>query len=837
MAYLTSHSAKCLSQHTSISNRSMQIGASIAVLAIAMLSASVAVAQDAPASSGTGVPRASGQGKGGSPAGGGPVAMPQDTPSQARTAVAPSASGAPSAAEADTRGTALGDIVVTARRISERLQDIPGSVAAVGADQVARFHSLDDLQSAVSGVTFKSFGPITVVGIRGFGNRSNTQGPNNAVGIFQDGVFIAPFLNALDSRIDVARIEVAKGPQSTLYGRSTYAGAINIVSSDPTDSLSGYVDAGVGGSSAHGEGLWHVRAVLSGPLTDRLAVRAFYLHEQRDGYTYDPSTGIRGYGYDRDAGRIKIKWAPTDNLLIRLTGTIMHDDAPRGEVHSNTIAVPALGGHTLFGNPTIIPSFRTGPDIWATNFIRQLPGEVHGEEGTADVRWHTPIGELASLTDYQHSSTFFSTTEPSSLNDVSTPTPTDEKRFSQELRLSGKKNGFSYLAGLYYLYTDFNFGNAGKTLDLSAPFAQFFPGSLQYDIAGVSEILQPSLTKTKAYAGFVQGGYDITDRLNLTVGVRQSRDDVSGTTSFNILLRSGFVVTALPTTYRSKEFNATTGDANLSYKIAPDVLMYASYSRGDAPGGFNNGTAAGISYTPQKVTAYEVGLKSELFDKHIRLNVALFDNEYKNLQFFQAITIGGAAQQVTLNAAGARGRGVDLDSTFVLSSNFRVGLQYTYQTSKITSYNIPAPPAPQVSFLGVPLVRSPKQSLNGSLTYSQDVGHGKLQLVAEESYSSSYTNDYQGVAAGTPYPAGPGLPGETRGVTTTQVLALLRTPGYAVTNLNASYAFGHWDVSGYVRNLLNHQYIVAAATTDAFTYPLLTPGEPRTFEVSLKYSF
>ena len=109
--------------------------------------------------------------------------------------------------------------------------------------------------------------------------------------------------------------------------------------------------------------------------------------------------------------------------------------------------MPPLGGHTLFGNPTIVPQFRTGPDIWATNLIRQLPGQVHGEEGTADVRWQTPIGELASLTDYQHSSTFFSTTEPSSLNDVSTPTPTDEKRFSQELRLSGKKGRINYLAG------------------------------------------------------------------------------------------------------------------------------------------------------------------------------------------------------------------------------------------------------------------------------------------------------------------------------------------------------------------------------------------------------
>ena len=816
----------------------MQLCSSLSAAAMAVGLAAGASAQIATPSAGSGAPGSYQQDTGGSPAGGAPAAQPQDTVSaHGQSPAAPSAAGAPSAPEADARSAALGDIVVTARRVSERLQDIPASVAAVGADQVAQFHSLDDLQSAVSGVTFKSFGPIAVVGIRGFGNRSNTQGPNNAVGIYQDGVFIAPFLNSLDSRIDVARIEVAKGPQSTLYGRSSYAGAINIVSSDPTTDLSGYVEAGVGGSAADGEGLWHVRAALSVPLTDTLSIRGFYLHEQRDGYTYDLNTGIRGYGYDRDAGRIKIKWTPTDNLTVRLTGTIMRDDAPRGEVHTDNIAVPPLGGHTLFGNPTITPVFQTGPDIWATNLIRQLPGQVHGQEGTADIRWQTPIGELASLTDYTHSSTFFSTTEPSTLNDVSTPTPTDEVRFSQELRLSGKQGRFSYLAGLYYLHTDFNFGNAGSTLDRNAPFAIFYPGSLQYDLSGLSEILQPSRTLTDNFAAFAQAGYDFTDQLNLTVGIRQSRDDVRGTTEFDLLLRNGFVVTPLPTTYRQRQFNATTGNANLSYKVRPGLLAYASYSRGDAPGGFNNGTAAAYIYNPQTVDAYEVGLKSELFNDKVRFNLALFDNEYHSLQFFQAIVLGGANQQVTLNAAGARGRGIDLDSTVILTDNFRLGVQYTYQTSKITAYNIPAAPAPQVSFLGVPLVRSPEHAFNGSITYSRDVGRGKLQLVAEESYSSSYTNDYQGVGPGIPYPAGPGRPGLVPGVTTGQVLGLFRTPGYAVTNLNGSYTFGHYEVSAYVRNLFNHQYIVATASTDAFTYALETPGEPRTYEFSLKYSF
>lgn len=751
-------------------------------------------------------------------------------PSVALAQTAPSAS-APAAGEDDSK---LGDIVVTARRVSERLQDIPASVSSIGDAQMARSSSLDNLQSAVSGLTFKSFGPIPAVGIRGFGNRANTQGPNSTVGIFQDGVFIAPFLSALTSRTDVERVEVAKGPQSTLYGRSSYAGAINIVTNDPTNILSGYIDAGVGGSSSHGEFLWHVRGAISGPISDTLSARVFLLREKRDGYTYDPVSGNRGYGYDRQIGRVKFVWKPSDDLKVSLAGTLMHDNAPRGDVSSGTL-LPPLGQRALSGSPLIVPTYLRGPDIWRTTLNREQLGQVHGQQATLDIRYQTGIGELAFLTDYAHSDTnILSTADASSLNVADIYTVTDEKRFSQEIRLAGHADRLSYIAGLYYLHTDFKFGKPGATVDTSAPFLRVYPGSTLYDLAGAQAVYTPFDTKTTAYAAFAQLGYDITDQLNLTVGLRQSRDELSGYTLAATLLRSGVLVTTVPRTDRESNFDATTGNANLSYKIAPGSLVYASYSRGNAPGGFNSGGAANIKFAPQNVDAFELGLKSEMFDHRVRFNAALFANNYTNLQFFQAVLINGVNTQVTLNAAKARGRGIDLDLSAAVSSDIRLGVQYTYQNSKITDYIIPAAPSPQVSFVDVPLVRSPKHSLNGSATYTHTYGNVRFQFTAEESYTSSYVNDYTGVPAGTAYP---GRPGVAAGVTTTQVLALFPTPGYATTNINASLKFGDWEVSGYVRNLFNHQYIVLASGTDPFSYPTEVPGEPRTFELSLKRSF
>ncbi|QYE37113.1 TonB-dependent receptor (plasmid) [Polymorphobacter sp. PAMC 29334] len=737
----------------------------------------------------------------------------------------------------------LSDIIVTARRVQERLQDIPASVSAVTGEQVATMNSLADIQALVSGVTFKTFGPIPTVGIRGFGNRTQAgNAVNSTVGIFQDGVFIAPPLVALSSRIDTGRIEVAKGPQSTLYGRSSFTGAINIVSNDPAKEFSGYLDAGYGGSSVHSEQLWHVQGAVSVPLTDALSVRFFGLREKRDGYVYDSLTGNRGGGYNRTIGRVKVLWEPSDSFTARLTGTLIDDNLPLGLTHSGRNS-PPLGQNNLFGdplNPAVRTALQFGPTVWDAIYVNPQSAKTTGQEVTLDLRIKTPVGELASLTDYQHSHQDILTgLDLTRLAYARGDTLFDERRVSQEFRLTNKIGRVTYLAGLYYLHVEARQGG-GEALDPNHAFANFGPGSAFFDglvipHVPINALFQPIYTKTDAYAAFGQIGFDITDALNLTVGLRQSRDELSGPTGSFLRTAAGGLIPAQPTTQRRGNFDATTGTANLSYKIAPDVIAYGSYSRGNSPGGLNVGGAALINYRPQSVDAFELGIKSQLLNRHLQLNAALFDNEYKNLQITQNVFINSALTPLVTNAGNARGRGIDIDALAVLSSNFRLGVQYTYAESKITRYNLPAAPAPQVDFTGVALVRSPKNTANGTITFTAPVGAGKFLLTAEESYTSSYNNDYQGVPAGTAYPGIPGV--IAPGVTTAQVLALYRTPGYAVTNLNASYTWKNWQVSGFVRNLFNHQYIAGILAFDTVTYPQELPGEPRTFEGSVKFSF
>jgi len=197
------------------------------------------------------------------------LAIPGVAQAQAAGAAAPKASPPADTASANT----ISDLVVTARRVEERMQDIPASVAAISGSDVARMTSMADVQSLVSGVTFQTFGPIPAIGIRGFGNRTQAGNPSNsAVGIFEDGVFVAPALSSIITRSDTERVEIAKGPQSTLYGRSSFAGAFNIATADPAKQLSGYVDAGYGASSVGGGQSWRVQGAVSIPLSDTFSV-------------------------------------------------------------------------------------------------------------------------------------------------------------------------------------------------------------------------------------------------------------------------------------------------------------------------------------------------------------------------------------------------------------------------------------------------------------------------------------------------------------------------------------------------------------------------------------
>lgn len=772
--------------------------------------------------------------------------------------------GAPCVAQAAENSTvAIEEVVVTARRVEERLQDIPASVSAVTGDQLAQVKSLSDIQGMVPGLVFKSYGAIPTISLRGYGNRPQLFGGNTSVGIYEDGVFLSSYMVGLSTALDVARIEVAKGPQSTLYGRSSLAGAINVVTPDPSQTAEGFAEVGFGGASGgSGEDLWHAKLVLSGPLTDTLSGRLAIVRAQREGFMYDPVTRFRGMGYDRTGVRLKLMWEPSQDLKVRLGVSVVHDDAPRGEAITDRV-IPPLGNSpgttpsplNLAANTAILASF-TGRPVWQAKFDVEQVGKINGQDATLDIRYNTPWGEFASLSNYQHVKGALRSTADTVANSGDVYLLTDEERFSQEFRLSGKSGALSYTVGGYYLWSNFNNGNYGATVDRASPLLVVKPGSALFDLLGVASNLAPSETETKAIAAFVQGGYDVTDKLNITVGLRESQDKIVGDAANYFVMRTGALVTRLAPLTRRAKFDALTGSAIASYKVMPGVLLYASFARGDSPGGLQGATVVSVpaslqNFKPQKVDAFEVGMKSQFLDRRLQLNVALFDNEYKNLQLVRSVAVplpppapAGAttAQQLTVNAGDSYGRGVDGDVIFVLDSHWRASASYTYTESKITDYTINPNDPVQIDLTGVPLYRAPKHTASASITYRTDVGDGDLSVTLDGNYTSSYINDTGGFIRGTAYPGRPagaitGQPAVPAGVTTSQVIFLGRTKGYGLLNLSGSYTLGPWQVSAYVRNLLNNDYVGTALSSDPGTRVNGVAGEPRTYEVSLRRSF
>jgi len=754
----------------------------------------------------------------------------------------------------------LEEVLVTARRVEERLQDVPAVVTSVSGERLEEVKSLQDIQGLVPGLIFQTFGSTPLVGMRGQGNR---LGPNNILGIYEDGVFLAAPMVTLSTSLDVARVEVAKGPQSTLYGRATLAGAINVVSNDPTKDRQNSFEVAGGGSDAGGEQSWRSKLVLSGPLTDSLSGRLVAVRAERDGYVYDPVTKLRAMGYDRKAVKGKLLWEPTAKLAVRLSALWVNDNAPRGETFT-TLTLPPLGWNinmadtSAAAKPLVDAARVFGDTVWQSHFVRPQRADIDGLSGTLDVRYQTPIGELAYLGSATHSKVFTtSTVDMTSLGVADVQATTRESRYSHELRLTGKTGRFSYLTGLYYLYASSATGTPDGDIDLSVPSIAFFYGSANYDLPSITAInpavsrngqYLPSQTKTRATAVFGQLGYDATDKLNFTIGARNGKDTFYGKTAAYLTTQTGVLTTLLAPFYRSADFTATTGSAVASYKITPDIMTYFSYARGNSPGGLNGGAsqaAASTPFDPQDVDAYELGLKSQWFDRRLQVNVALYDSKYKNLQLLQnrAIPVPGGApgqtilQTVTTNAAESHARGMDLDAQVVLSSHWMLGLGYTYLDSKIDKYNVPAPSAGNLQpldFTGAQIVRTPENTGNLSATYTTRVGPGDLRLTAEAAFSSWYTNEYVGASPGTAYPGRPGVPA---GVTTSQVLWLVPTAGYTTFNLNGSYKFGPWQLTGIVRNVANKQYIASAAANLVFQVPNTVPGEPRTWELGLRRSF
>jgi len=759
---------------------------------------------------------------------------------------------APPAATSSTVAGAEGPtILVTAsRRRDENVQDVPIALSVVSGEALERRgdYTLLQIQQQVPSLQVFSFNPRnTNVNIRGLGSNLSltNDGLENGVGFYIDNVYYGRVGLSQFDLVDLDRIEVLRGPQGTLFGKNTTSGVINITSRAPsfTPELSAEVSYG-------NYDYVQLRASASGALVpDLVAVRVSGALTDRDGFLYNTTTDTDAQDYYNASVRGQLLITPSDDLQIKLIGdyskqkqkfalTVFvdhHETYENGATIANNFLVRAarFPSYTL---PAFDPFAREGE----ADGHYQANMEGYGVSGQVD--WNLGGAKLTSITAYRWWDWYPANDgDGTSLPIVTVAQQQNfQRQFSQEVRLASTGNGpLSYVVGAYYFwqtvrgYGSFGYGSAAALWNV--PGVDQVAANAALDGFTAASYSEPI---TKSLAGFGQVDWKITDSLTLTAGLRYTHEkkkgvfeqwwtggnDLSGLTAQQAAIANALRTQFNPVTNYSTSFsdNSLGGLASLAWKVTPDVLLYASYSRGNKSGGLNlTSLPTGVSpdVAPEKVDNFEAGFKSQFLDRRLTFNGALYWTEITDYQ----TTITELNQdtvtyrQYITNIPKVRSRGVEADLSFAASDNFSVFGSLAYTDAKYVEYTN----APQAverlnissvqDLSGEPLPGVPKFTYSVGGEGRAPLGGGvQLYANADWSHRSSFN-------------------------TSASNSAWAQVPGYGVANARIGLRSDDrlWDVSIWAKNLFDKDYFttLSAANTGAVTGQL---GDPRTYGVTLR---
>lgn len=542
--------------------------------------------------------------------------------------------------------SALDEIIVTAQKRVESLQDVPVSVSAFSGDALAR-HQIrghEDLAANVPNMhTNAAVGEGSpIFSLRGISMSDFSLAQNGPVAVYADQVFRGNFALMGIAFFDLARVEVLKGPQGTLYGKNTTGGAINLVSQVPEFFNEAYFSAGISNYNHR-----QVEGAGQVALSDTIAARVAFTYEQADGWQKNKAPGAPdASSTDHYGVRASIRYQPSDTFDFILRASASSQQPWNYGVAS--IPGPSGAGGTLYP----IGDFRKGLDRHEINTpdIYRRRARQKSISATADWRFHDSL-TLTSITAWD---------EGTLLNiEDGDGTPLRAgyaeyfgrtKQFSQDFRLTSDLNHpLNFILGAYYSvekiynYTDLRFGsdidvNGDGVLDYTDCMEYYFPA------CEFGNEFDQEKTSFALYADF---NYELTDRLTLRTGIRYTKDegdlknfkaqyrDVHGVPFYNAI--PGNAVDLNATTKRSFDDDEFSGKLGIDYAISDDIMVYASYSRGYRGSAFSGQAFfAPEELTvadPETVDAFEVGFKSELFGRSLRANGAVFWYGYKDQQY------------------------------------------------------------------------------------------------------------------------------------------------------------------------------------------------------------
>jgi iron complex outermembrane receptor protein len=634
------------------------------------------------------------------------VATPAAIATPAAAAEAAEAAAAPAG---DPPAAAVEELVVTAQKRTESIQDVPLSIVAASEKQMEAkgVQSVVGLTRMVPNLRFDSIAQVSgiAVRIRGFGASSNTA-IDPSVAPYIDGVYIPRPGAILSSFLDVESVEVLRGPQGTLFGRNATVGAVSLRTFAP--STSGFA-ARLAGQAANynsyqGEGMVNV------PVTQDFAVRLAALANTTDGFIKNRLDG-KTYGANETVeGRLSAKWTPTDAITWIGRVDYAHssgDGVLINQVDTSTATAPQLAAYTarLGGNPTTLsfpPSFHTNQKFDNLNLSDRQWGVA------SDLSWRFAgdytLRLIDSYRDWKNQQSdgdvVFTT-----LDLLNRDASFASKAQSHELQLISPKGAFldgklDFVAGLYYFDEDYDIT---ERFNLGSQYCSFVIGAAAPSLVGAcnafpkvgaaNQVFQQS---AKSYAGYLQATYAVLPSLDLIVGARGTHDEKTGSFLETLTNPTAAPVRAAENTPNLK-FTDTQPNwrASLNWKITPDVLAFLTYSTGYKSGGLNS--AGGAQALGQKrlfesetSTDWEGGFKSTWLDRRLLVNVTAYRTDLDN---FQDRSFDGVSFLIR-NAGSVRAQGVELEGQFRPEQHTSVDFGFAYLDSKFTdNKNAPGLPA------------------------------------------------------------------------------------------------------------------------------------------------
>lgn len=713
----------------------------------------------------------------------------------------------------------LEEIVVTAQKREERLQDVPLSVSAMSAEELeaSGITRLDDIARYTPGLFFETIGIARPqVYIRGIGSAAFDAGSDPSIAIFVDEVYVARFTGLMFDLYDLERIEVLKGPQGTLFGRNAAGGAIHVVTRGPTSEPTGTFAAEVGNYD------WRtLRAGLSGPLgSDKLLYRVSTGIKESEGYILNTSSGERHQDEGSVGLRAQLKYLPSDHFDALLTVEHGRDDI-------GMLAEQNVTDNVLFRPPGDLAA---APDGLSLDQQYNTDGYQEREAifVSAHLNWRVGPGDITSISAWRRNEfEELHDLDASAFDTLDRFALEDGKTFSQELRFTSDAGDtpLQWVGGLYYLHED-TYRDESWAVGTDTAFALFLNGGQRFWLQDVIDVA------TDSYAAFGQATYALTPELNLTVGARYSRDEKSaqrfldnngigsqcspvapcGPFPFNVLLPANFSVE------NSRSWNSFDPQVTVDYHAGDDLMLYATYREGFKSGGFQpsipaNPDRASFIFDPEEVRSWEAGMKSELLGRRLRLNMAVFHNRYEDLQFVTGTGVGagGAPIVVIDNAAQATSKGAEIGVQARPFEAFELDVGYSYVDATIDEYIDDA----GTDQSGKQMIRTPEHQLSTVGEYTLPFGQdGSLILRGEYSYRSRVYFD----------------PGNTPATS---------QGSFGLYNLRIGYQRDDapWSLAVWGRNLGDELYCQNVITLSASTVGICHTGPPRTYGVSFSYRY